>query len=93
MVLRLTDLGFSCDRQTPLALHLTRGHAKGDFSVELAKINLTVSLPLEAETELLVEADWLVAFDTGDLWQLTSEIKAIVEGERPAEFEAGRRAA
>jgi len=93
LVLRLTDRGFACDRQTPVALHLTRGHAKGDFSVELAKINLTFSLPIEVQTELVVEADWVAAFDTGDLWQLTTELKALVEAESPSESRAVHHAA
>lgn len=78
LVIRLGEAGFSCERQTPLALHFTRGHARGDFSVEIAKINLVVSLPIETEVDLIVEAGWLVAFDTGDLWQLTKELTALV---------------
>jgi len=83
LVLRLGELGFVCERQTPLALHFSRGHAQGDFSVELAKLDVTVSLPIESSTELLVEAGWVAAFDTGDLWQLTTELKALVESDSP----------
>lgn len=79
ITLLLSGKGFVCERQTPLALHFIRGYAKGDFSVELARVNLTVTLPITEETEMLVEAGWIAAFDTGDLWQLTQEIKSLIE--------------
>ncbi|PQO40213.1 hypothetical protein [Blastopirellula marina] len=79
IALRLEPLGFECDRQTPLALHFTRGQAQGDFHIRLAKLSVTVTIPAEGEVELTVKADWLVAFDTGDLWRQTDELKRTLE--------------
>lgn len=81
IALRLELLGFECDRQTPLALHFTRGQAHGDFHVRLAKLNVAVTVPAAGEVELTVKADWLVAFDTGDLWRQTDELKRTLESD------------
>ncbi|MCC9609061.1 hypothetical protein LOC68_07125 [Blastopirellula sp. JC732] len=83
IALRFESLGFECDRQTPLALHFTRGHARGDFDVRLAKLNVAVTMPAAGEVELSVKAEWLVLFDTGDLWRQTDELKRALELESP----------
>jgi hypothetical protein len=45
---------------------------------------IATAIPIGAATELRGEADWVVAFDTGDLWQLTTELKSLVEAESPS---------
>ena len=76
---RLRNFGFRVDKRTENVLRFTRRSALGDFSIKIAKVNLTFAMPLTADTEVLVEYGSFAAFDTGDLWTFTSELKAGLE--------------
>ena len=72
---RLGDIGFTIQQETSQSIQFTRGHAKGDFAIELAKVDVTVSLPLETEATVIVEYGWVCLFDTGDLWEFAKELQ------------------
>ena len=56
-----------------------RGSVLGDFSVEVVKVKLGVERKSDGEIELLLEAAWLVAFDTGDFWTFIHELAQKIE--------------
>jgi len=72
----LESLGFHVVNRGPLSVNLSRGHILGDFSMKIAKLNLRISLPPARETNLAIEYGALfgIAFDTGDLWRVTTEL-------------------
>ena len=76
---RLAEYGFSESSQTVGKVCYTRGSIVGDLSVKIAKINLTFSLPLYRRPTMTVVAGGPLAFDTGDLWKLTTELKEKLE--------------
>ncbi|NES24739.1 MAG: hypothetical protein F6K41_38970, partial [Symploca sp. SIO3E6] len=59
--------------------YFTRGSVLGDISIKLAKIRVGVKEQTDGQSELTVEASWIVAFDTGDFWQFTSELAGKLE--------------
>lgn len=75
----MSGLGFKPERHTDTMVMFTRGSIFGDFSIRLAKILVKVHKRNVDEYELTVEAGWLVAFDTGDLWTLTTELSDKLE--------------
>jgi hypothetical protein len=77
---QLGTLGFVVQERNDQVLSFKRGSVLGDFSTKLTKVDLIFSLPLSSETGLVVEyGTTLVAFDTGDLWALTAELKEMLE--------------
>lgn len=56
-------------------MHFQRGHLLGDFSLKLVKLRCRLTLPENGSSILTVEGGWMIAFDTGDLWTITSELK------------------
>ena len=72
---KLQELGFRLESQEASYARFTRGSKYGDFSTKIMKIDLTFSTPIKQETDMLVEYGEFAAFDTGDLWKLTNEVK------------------
>ncbi|MCA9122725.1 MAG: hypothetical protein H6822_20615 [Planctomycetaceae bacterium] len=76
---RLAEMGFAYDRHTLREVAFTRGYSKGDFSIEIVKLNVTFPLPLVAETEFKIEFGWTGGFDTGDLWLFATTLRTHLE--------------
>ncbi len=76
---RLAEAGFSVAQRTDDELVFSRGSVLGDFSVKIAKVNMRFDLPIQPSTRFTIEYGAFAAFDTGDLWQFTQELKDIVE--------------
>ena len=75
----LKPLGFAQSRKTDKFSEFSRGSLLGDFSVEIAKVNLTFSLPIISDLHCRAVYGSFAAFDTGDLWTLCSELKNKIE--------------
>lgn len=73
---RLAAFGFSQAAWDSRSLRFARGSLLGDFSIKIVKVNLTFALPLAAETAVEIAYGSFAAFDTGDLWQFATELKA-----------------
>jgi len=92
---RLGSHGFSQRRLRDHRIEFTRGSALGDFSIKIAKVVATTSLPASNPAQLKVEYGVLFgcAFDTGDLWQfcreLTDKIEAAIAEDLPPRVETG----
>ena len=67
-------LGFALHREHRHGAVFTRGHSWGDFSAKLAPTEVHLGMPLQPEVSLRVEYSAFPAFDTGDLWQLATDI-------------------
>lgn len=76
---RLGEFGFSEAKREAGFVRYSRGSLLGDFSIKIAKVNLTFPLPLEAETAVEIGYGQIPAFDTGDLWKFATELKARME--------------
>ncbi len=81
LLYRLNQLGFVEMGRDIDQIRFTRGSILGDFSVQIAKVDLTFRLPLDTETVLQVEYGAFAAFDTGDLWKFTTELKDRLEAD------------
>ncbi len=77
----LVQFGFREPQRDATAIVFTRGSALGDFSVKIAKLVVTASLPVSHPVELKIEYGVVVgcAFDTGDLWKFCNELIEKVE--------------
>jgi len=71
----LSNLDFKLEQTTDSDIRLSRGSVLGDFSLKIAKIRVSVPLPLLSETELRVEYGAFAAFDMGDLWTFCRELQ------------------
>ncbi|MEL6107516.1 MAG: hypothetical protein AAFU85_15860, partial [Planctomycetota bacterium] len=71
----LGEIGFSIEQEKGESIKFTRGHPKGDFVIELAKVDVTVTFRDGEFANVLVEYGWVCLFDTGDLWRFASELK------------------
>lgn len=76
---RLAEFGFSESKREAGFVRYSRGSLLGDFSIKIAKVNLTFPLPLEADTVVEIAYGQIAAFDTGDLWRFATELKARTE--------------
>lgn len=76
---RLAAQGFKPTNVKQSISYFTRGSILGDISIKLAKIRVGVERAANSSSILTVEASWVAAFDTGDLWQFTSELVEILE--------------
>ena len=74
----LAPLGFAESKRTADSVRYSRGSLLGDFSVEVAKVHLDVSLPLVSESHVRVAYGSFAAFDTGDLWSFCTELNVKV---------------
>ena len=70
----LAEYGFRESKRSDKIVVYSRGSLLGDFSVEITKLNLEISLPLAAESAARVEYGAFAAFDTGDLWRFSDEL-------------------
>ncbi len=75
----LGHFGFEIDCWTKTQILFSRGKKWGDFSIKLLKLRISFPMPLTESSTVLVEVADVCLFDTGDLWSLTSEIKAYIE--------------
>ena len=71
----LSKLGFNLSGQNEFWITYSRGHILADFSVDVAKVNIKVTQPISNPISIIVEYGWVAAFDTGDLWTFTTELK------------------
>jgi len=76
---RLTSCGFSKSGVNNKITYYYRGSLLGDFSIKLIKVKLGVSEPENGMSDITLEASWVVAFDTGDLWTFITEISNKLE--------------
>ena len=72
---KFSECGFRLVQSDDRTMHYQRGHLFGDFSVKLMKLKCTITIPENSSSTLTVEAGWMIAFDTGDLWTFTSELR------------------
>jgi hypothetical protein len=70
----LANYGFRKTDEEGNRAKFTRGSVLGDFSINLAKVNVGVIEHAQNRHELTVEAGWMVAFDTGDHWKFLTEL-------------------
>ena len=71
----LSGLDFKLEESPDSEIRFTRGSVLGDFSFKIAKVRVSVLLPLLSETQLRVEYGAFAAFDTGDLWKFCRELQ------------------
>ncbi len=71
----LSKFGFTPSMQDESWATYSRGHILGDFSVNITKVNIKVAQPISNPISIFVEYGWVAAFDTGDLWRFTTELK------------------
>lgn len=71
----LEKYGFELRSKNQDKLILHRGSLLGDFSVKLLKLKCIVSPSENDSLSITLEAGWMIAFDTGDLWTFTTELK------------------
>jgi hypothetical protein len=94
-VSRLEQFGFREVRRDTENIEFSRGSALGDFSIKIAKLVATASLPLSNPPQLKVKygVAFGCAFDTGDLWkfcqELTEKIEATLDVEKADLAETG----
>jgi len=72
---KFVRFGFRVCRSDENGMSFKRGQLLGDFTVKLLKLKCTISAPENGSSSLSLEAGWMIAFDTGDLWTFTSELK------------------
>ena len=77
----LSRFGFNKVRQADDVTYYTRGSVLGDFSINLAKVNVALREVAPHQHELTVQAGWVAAFDTGDHWQFITELGRELEDE------------
>ena len=76
---KLAEYGFRKSRESEESVTFSRGSLLGDFSIRLAKMSLKIAKPIVPGTTARLEAAWVMAFDTGDLWDLLSELREKLE--------------
>ena len=70
----LSRFGFEKVREDDAITYFTRGSVLGDFSINLAKVDVALREITPNQHELTVQAGWVAAFDTGDHWQFITEL-------------------
>ena len=78
---QLKEFGFSQVSASGNITKYKRGSVIGDFSIKLAKLNVSVVRVSDTSVKLTVEAGWFVAFDTGDFWMFLSELSQKIGNE------------
>jgi len=71
---QLARYGFRKRKQSGATASFTRGSVLGDLSIELAKVDVGLSRLNDEALEITVQAGWVAAFDTGDHWELITEL-------------------
>jgi hypothetical protein len=77
---RLSALGFTLSHWTREQVFFSRGKTWGDFSMKYIRLRLAFPFPLAAESEMRVEVADVCLFDTGDLWQLSHQLRDLLAG-------------
>ena len=75
----LVELGFKKKGESGAKMKFSRGSLLKDFSVERAAVDICVYKISETKHEITLNAGWVGAFDTGDLWQLLTELSKKIE--------------
>ena len=75
----LSHFGFKKVKESGSVSRFSRGSIMGDFSINLARVDVAVRPIAPGEHELTVQAGWVAAFDTGDLWQFITELARKLE--------------
>ena len=75
----LSRFGFDKVREEDAVAYFSRGSVLGDFSVNLAKVNLALREITPHQHELTLQSGWVAAFDTGDHWQFITELSRELE--------------
>ena len=52
-----------------------RGYLLGDISIKLARLHCTISAPKDGSSSLSIKGGWVIALDTGDLFNFLTELK------------------
>ncbi len=73
---RLAEFGFRETSSSSSMVKFARGHALGDFSIKIAKVSISMPVPVSNPAQLEVEYGTYFgcAFDTGDLWKFCTEM-------------------
>ena len=75
----LARFGFKKKKGRGDASCFSRGSVLGDFSINLAKVDVSLHEIAPGEHELTVQSGWMAAFDTGDHWQFITELAQKLE--------------
>ena len=75
----LVELGFKKKGESGAKTKFSRGSLLKDFSVERAAVDICLYKLSGTKYEITVNAGWVAAFDTGDLWQLMTELSKKIE--------------
>lgn len=78
---RLAALGFKLSHWTREQVFFARGKSWGDFSMKYIRVRIVFPFPLVAESEMRVEVADVCLFDTGDLWQLSHQVRDSLAGD------------
>ncbi len=70
----LSRFGFNKVKEADAVAYFSRGSVLGDFSINLAKVNVALREITPNQHELTVQAGWMAAFDMGDHWQFITEL-------------------
>lgn len=83
---RLIPYGFRLSKSEKDFIKFTKGSVLGEitFSGSKMKVNLKIPIPLSQSSTVYVQyaAFAGVLFDTGDLWEITYDIKRILEDKK-----------
>lgn len=76
---KLAQHGFEKTKQRGSTTKFRRGSVLGDLSIELSKVDISLTRINENSLEITVQAGWVAAFDTGDHWDLITRLGAELE--------------
>lgn len=76
---KLTEISFELKTNSPSKLFFSRGHFLGDFSTDIAKLDVYVDTDNHGELNISIEYGQFALFDTGDLWKITKKIHDLIE--------------
>jgi hypothetical protein len=76
---RLSEFGFRKVKHADSVARYSRGSVLGDFSINLAKVDVGLREISPGVHEVTVQAGWVAAFDTGDHWQFITELASKLE--------------
>jgi len=82
---RLASNGFSKSGTKNNTTYYHRGSLLGEFSVKLIKVKLGIAELEDGMSDVTLEASWVIACDTGDLWLFITELSSKLEETAPRE--------
>ena len=75
----LEPYGFRETHRDRATVKFARVSTLGDFSVNISRVHLVFSLPLEHDIRIVIEYGGLTFFDAGGLWAFTNELRSKFE--------------